>query len=154
MSGWEHVHGLMAGIGELMDLPEVTELPDNDYWHLVWDDGTAIHVDYARETERIVLSTGLGQPRAAAREPVYDMLLVYNGAWRETGGARLALDEPGGEVMLLFDVTAVGLDVSALQGVLANLREVGALWRRLIARGSSGSGEALPFAMPMGAIRG
>jgi hypothetical protein len=83
------------------------------------------------------------------------MLLVYNAAWRETGGGRLALDEPGGEVMLIFDLAATGLDVSALQAVLANVQEVAALWRRLIARGASaGQQELSPTFMPTGAIRG
>jgi hypothetical protein len=112
-ASWEQVHGLMAEVGAVLDLAEVTELPDHDYWRVVGADETGIDLDFERTTGKLVISTSLGRPRAQGREALYDTLLAYNGAWRETGGARLALDEPGGEVVLLFDLDAEGLDVSA-----------------------------------------
>jgi Tir chaperone protein (CesT) family len=159
---WERVHDLMTEVGALMDLPQVTELPpEHDYWRVVAADETGIDVDLDRATGRIVLSTALGQPRAQGREALYDMLLAYNGAWRETGGARIGLDEPGGEVVLLFDLAAEGLDAGSLGAVLANLQEVAALWRRLVARGgpaaAAGDGAAadgMPGFMMPGVIRG
>ena len=161
-ASWEQVHGLMAEVGAVLDLAEVTELPDHDYWRVVGADETGIDLDFERTTGRLMLSTQLGRPRAQGREALYDTLLAYNGAWRETDGARLALDEPGGEVVLLFDLAVEGLDVSEFGGVLANFQEVAAVWRRLVARGgvaaTTGDGAAMeatmPSFMPPGFIRG
>ena len=162
-ASWEQVHGLMAEVGALMDLPQVTELPDHDYWRVVHADETGTDVDFERAIGRIVLSTLLGVPRAQGREALYDTLLAYNCAWRETGGARLGLDGPGGEVVLMFDLDAEGLDVSAFGGVLANFQEVAAVWRRLVARvvgaatrddGAYAAAAPMPSIIPPGFIRG
>jgi hypothetical protein len=34
MAGWDHVHNLMVELGDLMDLPQVSEYSDENAWHL------------------------------------------------------------------------------------------------------------------------
>lgn len=132
MSGWQ-VHDLMVAVGDLLDLPQVTELPDDDHWRLVTAGGDTVLVDYDRDTGLLYLATMLGRPHAEARLRIYEMLLLYNGAARDTGGGRMLLEEPGGEAVLQQETATAGLDATALSAMLANLQEVAGLWRRLIA---------------------
>ena len=144
----------MVAVGDLLELPQVTELPDDDHWRLVTRDGDALLVDYDRGADCLYLATMLGRPHEAARARVYEMLLLYNGASRETGGGRMLLDEPGGEVVLQLQLEAAGLDASALAAVAANLQEVAGQWRRLVASPPGELREDSQSFTPFSVIRG
>ena len=82
------------------------------------------------------------------------MLLLYNGAARETGGGRMLLEEPGGEVVLQLQVEAAGLDASALAAVTVNLQEVAGHWRRLVAASPGEARDGMQSLTPFSVIRG
>jgi hypothetical protein len=153
MANAARVSELMVEVGALLDLDQVTELPDQAYWYLMLPDETVIDAEYEAESDRVVLSTPIGRPQPGSREAVYDTLLAYNAAWRETGGVRAALDEPGGELLLLCDVTVHGLAASELQAVVGGLAQLAQTWRAYVAKRSTGSPEGTPLAHAMGAIR-
>jgi hypothetical protein len=155
MAGFEQAHELMVAVGDLLDLAEVIEFESQARWELTTADGRTVDVAYDETTDRLVLETVVGLPASGARERMYEAMLIYNGSWRETGGARLALDEPGGTATLLFDIRASGLAVSDLQGILGNVLQVAGLWRDYLQRDTrSESMETLQPFMLQGFIRG
>lgn len=155
MSDFGQVHDLMVAVGDLLNLPDVIEFESEARWELTWADGRTIDIVFDEATDRLVLEAVVGQPAAGARERMCEAMLVYNGSWRETSGARLTLDEPGGTATLLFDVRASGLAASDLQGILGNVLEVAGLWRDYLQRDTrSESTEAVQPFMLQGFIRG
>ena len=67
MSSWEQVHDLMVALGDLLDLPQVTELPDDDHWRLVTRDGNPLLADYDRDADCLYIATMLGRPHMMGR---------------------------------------------------------------------------------------
>ena len=49
---------------------------------------------------------------------LYEQLLVHNHRWEQQGGLRMALDQPGGNVVLMQDLAIEGLDVTRLCSAL------------------------------------
>jgi hypothetical protein len=145
----------MVAVGDLLDLPEVIEFESQTRWEVTTADGQIVDVTYDEATDKLVLESVVGQPASGARERMYEAMLIYNGSWRETGGARLTLDEPGGTTTLLFDISASGLTARDLQGILGNVLQVAGLWRDYLQRDTrSESTESLQPFMLQDFIRG
>jgi hypothetical protein len=128
MAGWDHVHNLMVELGDLMDLPQVSEYSDENAWHLVTEAGS-IEVDYDDGGDRILLTMPIGMPDSSALEAVYESLLVHNGALPASGGVRAGLEEPGGEVVLVREQPATGLDAASLRQLVEDLIGSAEAWR-------------------------
>lgn len=153
MAGWDHIHNLMAEIGEQLDADQVTEFPDEGFWYVALDDDAEVGVHYDEALDRIVLTHGLGRPAEGARLTMYDTLLAYNAQWHETGGIRMGLDEPGGDVVMIADLTATGLNAGDLAAVLADLVDKGRTWRELLTGPGDAASAAAPHPGEPGAIR-
>ena len=138
MSVKEHMHRLMSEIGPLLELAAVVESDDGDGWILAIeeDDGVLVELDEAEG--RIFLSAEAGLPDDEARPGLYETLLVYNAQWHASGGVRMALDAPGGEVMQILELPAAGLDAARLAQVFVAFLEVLAGWRAVVAVGPGG----------------
>jgi hypothetical protein len=55
-------------------------------WTVVFDDGTAILLEWDEPLERLVVQALLGRPADHARSAVHQAVLAYNAAWRHNGG--------------------------------------------------------------------
>jgi hypothetical protein len=132
MSSKEHVHTLMSEIGPLLNLAEVIEYNKDNFWILTLDDETLVEVDYSDDFKRIVLSVEIGAPPEVKRYGIYEFVLQYNYLWRDTGGARLALDGPAGKVVYLFELPTTDLDINRLSTTLENLFEHLKTWKKII----------------------
>jgi len=141
MANMEQMHDLMIEIGPLMELAEVVEFDNGAAWSLAIDDDVAVLAEYDPEQGRLHLTGEVGAPPAERRTATYETLLLFNGHWQETGGVRMALDEPGGLVLQVVDITADGLNAAALQMIVGNFVEKLLVWRTVIDAGV-GSGEA------------
>lgn len=155
MAGREHVQALMRDIGPQSGLLEVTEFAEHDTWTLVVDEATVLFADYDNTGPRLMLSAEAGVPADAGRLGLYELLLKYNDAWRETGGGRMALD-PAGTVVQRFELPVQGLELPRLQAVIGAFVDVLHGWREIVAKAG---GDETPSAsasamMPGGMIRG
>lgn len=74
------------------------------------DLGVLIQLDETRN--RFFLSSELGAPPPCDLKRLYENLLYVNYNWEKTGGARLALNRPDGEVVLVAETPAEGVDVA------------------------------------------
>jgi hypothetical protein len=128
MAGWDHVHNLMVELGDLMDLPQVSEYADQSVWHLVTKAGS-IEVDYDDVGDRILLSMPIGVPDGSKLEPIYESLLLHNGSLPASGGVHAGTEELGGEVVLMREHAAAGLDVQHLRTLVEQLMNVAGTWR-------------------------
>lgn len=102
---------------------------DEKSWLLVFSDEQSIYVEWANNPERLVLSTGLGKPVEGCQLQVYETLLSYNLLWQNTGGVRMAIDGPNGEVLLIYDLFDDQLSLSELQTVVLNISSIAEIWR-------------------------
>ena len=105
---------------------------DSDAWRLVADGGTAFDVEHDEGSGRLVIQSDIGTVSDAACTRVYEILLQYNYLWSQTGGIRMALDGPAGQVVMMFDVQTADLEVSALCGMLTRMSRLQKAWREIL----------------------
>lgn len=111
-------------------------------WLLVFGDEQSIYVEWANNPDRLVLTTGLGRPVEGNELQVYETLLSYNLLWQDTGGVRMAIDGPQGEIMLIYDLFDDQLSLAELQTVVLNITSIAGIWRDYVQKESAAS--ALP----------
>lgn len=121
--------------------PEIDAIlqEDEKSWLLVFGDEQTIYVEWANNPDRLVLTTGLGKPLAGSELQVYETLLSYNLLWPDTGGVRMAIDGPNGEIMLIYDLFDDQLSLTELQTVVLNISSIASIWRDYVKKDSSGS---------------
>ena len=151
MSAKSLVTQVMTEIGPLLELGAVIESDDGDGWILVVDEDNSVLVELDETEERILLSADAGLPDDDARPRLYEMLLAYNRQWHATGGIRMALEEPGGEVVQMLELPVAGLGVTRLAQVFVAFLEVLAGWRTIVAR-QAGADDRSDASTPDGGI--
>ena len=147
MSVKDHMHRLMSEIGPLLEVAAVIEADDGDGWILAIEEDDSVLVELDEAEGRLFLSAEAGLPDDEARPGLYETLLVYNAQWYASGGVRMALDEPGGEVVQMLELPAAGLEASRLAQVFVAFLEVLSGWREVVA-GSPGGGDGLDASAP------
>lgn len=115
---------------------------DEKSWLLVFSDEQSVYVEWANNPDRLVLSAALGKPVEGNELQVYETLLSYNLLWQDTGGVRMAIDGPQGDVMLIYDLFDDQLSLAELQTVALNITSIAAIWRDYVRKDNSAS--ALP----------
>lgn len=133
MPSFEHIHNLMVEVGELMDLPQVSEFAEQRSWLLVTEGGP-VAVDYDEAADRVLLTAPAGTPSPAGREALYEALLVHNGQAPDMRGVRLGLEEPDGEVVLTTERPGAGLDAGQVRSLLEGLAAAAEVWRDRVER--------------------
>lgn len=78
---------------------------------------------------RLMLSTTVGVPPPPRAATVYETLLTYSTAWRETGGVRMGLSRPGGELVQMADIVAADITPALVVTMAVNLAERSLYWR-------------------------
>ncbi len=112
---------------------------DEKSWLLVFADEQSVYVEWANNPDRLVLSTGLGRPPEGNELPVYETLLSYNLLWQDTGGVRMAIDGPQGDIMLIYDLFDDQLSLAELQTVVLNINSIAAIWRDYVRKDNAES---------------
>lgn len=140
----EIAQGLMAELGPLLDGIDIVQIGE-DSWLLgrveTEDDRQVLAIDYHDNEERLVLSCGAGRIAGAGSAEAMRTLLTFNGQWRATGGARMALDDGEGDVILLLDVNVEGLDAARLASIVTRFLEVQTGWQAYLAGLATQSGD-------------
>ncbi len=55
-------------------------------------------------------------------------MLCYNLLWKDTGGVKMALSGPGGELVLLYELFASNLNLNEMQVVLTKFLGIAQVW--------------------------
>jgi hypothetical protein len=141
VSGRAGLESLMAEIGPLMELAEISWFEAQELWTLGVDEQTVLFADWVEERQSVCLSAEVGKPAAGDAAALHVLLLRYNAQWRETGGVRMALDGADGVIMSV-ELPAGTLDLPQLQGTLTAFLDMLRAWRELIARPPGGDAKA------------
>lgn len=119
---------LLVDALNICDAAEAMEIDAPASWLVIYDADTALGLDHEAGTGRLVLSADVGEAREHAPADLLRLLLVYNSAWRETGGMRAAIDADD-VVSLVLDVPIDGLDATSLAARLDNFADAARAWR-------------------------
>lgn len=128
MSNIAHIDDLMTQIGPLVEQIEVVQRHDETRWSITFDEETIVLVDYLDEARKLTFVIEIGPAEEEMKHSVYEFMLGYNYLYADTGGVRMAIDGPAGNVVQLFDLFETDLDINTLITVLENL--VAKAWHR------------------------
>lgn len=129
----ERMQIMMEEIGPAMPEIDAVIQSEEENWAIQFEDQTIVTIEWAKNPDRVVLSTILGIPSESMQLSVYETLLCYNLLWKDTGGVKMALAGPNGELMLLYDLYMSELMLSDMQIVLSNFVSIGQVWSVYVA---------------------
>ena len=124
----ERMQAMMEEIGPAMAEIEAVIQSEDKNWAIQFEDQSIIMLEWAEHPDRIVLSSMLGIPSETMQLSVYEALLCYNLLWKDTGGVKMALAGPGGDLMLLYELYVDQLMLNELQVVISNFSSISQVW--------------------------
>ncbi len=124
----ERMQAMMEEIGPAMAEIEAVIQSDDKKWAIQFEDQSIIMLEWTERPDRIVLSSMLGIPSETMQLSVYEALLCYNLLWKDTGGVKMALAGPGGDLMLLYELYVDQLMLNDLQIVISNFSSISQVW--------------------------
>ncbi len=140
----ERMQIMMEEIGPSMSEIEAVIQSEEKNWAIQFEDQSIVMMEWAEKPDRIVLSGMLGFPSESMQLSVYETLLCYNLLWKDTGGVKMALAGPNGELMLLYELFCSELNLNELQTVLTNFVNIAQVWSVYV----TGEGEEVSATMP------
>ncbi len=135
MTSLEHIQRLIEELGPATE--EVVEVHQQEEgsWDVSYADETRVGLDHMADQDKLMLTTELGPLPEDRKAHSHEFLLIYNYAWTQSGGIKMGLEAPGGNVVMMFELNASSLDLQTLQGILASFVEKAGCWRELVAAG-------------------
>ena len=124
----ERMQIMMEEIGPAMPEVEAVIQSEEKNWAIQFEDQSIVMLEWAESPDRVVLTAMLGIPSETMQLSVYETLLCYNLLWKDTGGVKMALSGPGGELVLLYELFASNLNRNELQTVLINFVSISQVW--------------------------
>ncbi|MCG8650557.1 MAG: type III secretion system chaperone [Pirellulales bacterium] len=144
---------LFAEVGPLLSNIEEIRFDGDSQWAIAFDEKTIVMAACDEASGKLTFWVELTELPESADSETLQMLLCFNFLWQETGGARIALNQPGGTVMLVFDVVAEGLDVNSLAHVLENMVDHTGRWRQALRNAAADESASLELGRPAASIR-
>jgi hypothetical protein len=131
MMNHTQVKTLIEEVAPLLDPERVVYREEQATWLFGFDETTIVAIIHDADQHRLVLQLDLGPVPFDQQHSNYELLLRYNFIWRETGGARMALDEEA-NVIFLFECPLFDLNTAQLQTIIDNFVHQGVHWHQLI----------------------
>ncbi len=148
-SNLERMQIMMEEIGpSIPDIEAVIQSEDKN-WAIQFEDQSIVMLEWAEQPDRVVLTTLLGTPSESMQLSVYETLLCYNLLWKDTGGVKMALSGPGGELVLLYEMFASSLNLADMQVVLTNFLSIAQVWGTYVTGESENPVTGVPGPMDM-----
>ncbi len=145
----ERMQIMMEEIGPSMSEIEAVIQSEEKNWAIQFEDQSIVMLEWTDSPDRVVLSAMLGTASESMQLYVYETLLCYNLLWKDTGGVKMALSGPGGELVLLYELFASNLSLNELQTVLANFVSIAQVWSVYVTGESDQVAPALPSSLDM-----
>lgn len=120
---YEEISAMLTKLGPELDVDEIAAYEESKTWAVAtsdsgWDAVILLHYDEA--SRKLFISGECGPVPDDKVLSTYEFLLKYNLACIDTGGARFALDGPGGDVSLIFDLPLADLEMEMLGATVGN----------------------------------
>lgn len=138
----EQMELLIADLGPVLEPLAIQASDEDASWVVLMDDHLIVAVDYDERKRSLVLSSELGEPPAGDRTALYETLLQSNYHWDVTGGTRMALDGPAGQVVQVLEIPADALDATGLSGMVSAFADTARAWRQIVKGPASAAGAA------------
>lgn len=147
MTNIEKIQQLLQELGpNTPDIDAVVQTEEPS-WAIQFSDETIVIIEPAEDPERMVLSAELGSASDKLQLPIYETLLCYNLLWRDTGGVKIGLAGPKGELIISTEICLEGLLLSTLQQGIADFAKIARSWAGYV---TSADGQAAPPLPGMG----
>lgn len=150
MATMEQIEILMSEIGPVLDPFEIDAIAEHKSWAIFMEQDLAVLVQFDEQKNCLVLASELGAPPPGDRTALYELLLQLNYHWQTTGGNRMAIDGPGGNVTQVFEMGADGLDATRLSRVVASFTEAAKAWREIVQRPAVAQNSTLAMRADLG----
>jgi hypothetical protein len=98
------IQDLLDTLGPAWPEIQAADRLGNDTWLFALDGERILIVEWLEERQSLLLTTGIGTPAVDRRFDVYESLLCSN-SLPENRGVLLALDKPGGELLICGELT-------------------------------------------------
>lgn len=145
----EHMQIMMEEIGPNMTEIEAVIQSEDKNWAIQFSDQSIVMLEWADDPDRVVLTSLLGMPSESMQLSVYETLLCYNLLWRDTGGVKMALSGPGGELAVIYELLCSDMTLHELQTVLTNFVSIAQIWTVYVTGENDQPGMPLPGSMEM-----
>lgn len=145
----ERMQIMMQEIGPSLPEIEAVIQSEEKNWAIQFEDQSIVMLEWAESPDRVVLTAMLGTPSESMQLSVYETLLCYNLLWKDTGGVKMALSGPGGELILLYELFATDLDLGELQTVATNFTSIAQVWSVYVTGESEQPMGSLPSSIDM-----
>ncbi|MEM9618009.1 MAG: type III secretion system chaperone [Pseudomonadota bacterium] len=120
---YEEISEILTKLGPELEVDEIAAYEESQTWAVATSDGgweADILLHYDEPSRKLYISGDCGPVPEDKVLSTYEFLLKYNLACIDTGGARFALDEPGGDVSLIFDLPLAELETEVLGATISN----------------------------------
>lgn len=143
----DQVNALFAQLGPVLNPLAIEANEETKAWGIALEEDLMVLAQFDEEKGCLVLSTELGAPAPGDRTALYELLLRANYHWDATGGVRLAINGPDGEVFQVVEIPVDGSDATRLSAIVTSYAESAKAWREIVqglASGSAPPPEELP----------
>ena len=143
----DQVNALFAQLGPVLNPLAIEANAETKAWGIALEEDLMVLAQFDEEKGCLVLSTEVGAPAPGDRTALYELLLRANYHWDATGGVRLAINGPDGEVFQVVEIPVDGSDATRLSAIVTSYAESAKAWREIVqglASGSAPPPEALP----------
>lgn len=123
MTTYEEISAMLTKLGPELEVDEIAAYEESRTWAVATSDSgweAVILLHYDEASRKLFISGDCGPVPDDKVLSTYEFLLKYNLACIDTGGARFALDGPGGDVSLIFDLPLADLETDMLGVTLGN----------------------------------
>ena len=145
----ERMQIMMEEIGPSLPEIEAVIQSEDKNWAIQFSDQSIVMLEWAEDPDRVVLTSLLGAPSESMQLSVYETLLCYNLLWKDTGGVKMALSGPGGDLVVIYELFSTDLTLGELQTVLTNFVSIAQIWTVYVTGESEQPGMTLPGALDM-----
>ncbi len=145
----ERMQIMMEEIGPSLPEIEAVIQSEDRNWAIQFSDQSIVMLEWVEDPDRIVLTSMLGVPSESMQLSVYETLLCYNLLWKDTGGVKMALSGPGGELVVIYELFSAELTLNELQTVLTNFVSIAQIWTVYVTGESEQHGMPPPGSIDM-----
>lgn len=119
--------------------PSLTEITtiieeDLDSWHIIFDTGVSLQINWQETPARVLLYCAIGQPGNSQREKIFAWLLNMNLLLQGVANVKLALSSPEDDVILLGELEFDSMTLETLQADISDYLRYAAHFSELISK--------------------
>ncbi|MEM6678862.1 MAG: type III secretion system chaperone [Pseudomonadota bacterium] len=131
----EELNDALAEIGPKIHPVMITDFEEELVTVLTFDVDVEILLERDENRELLVFVGTLGQTPVRAEKEMMRILMQMNNLWGALGGLRFALEEPGGDFVMLWDLPYPSLTTENLQNAIESFIDRIRFWRQVVADG-------------------